>query len=414
MFEKLYPDARTAARHQAGPLAEDRIAFLADRASQGYKTSTLRWLASELLLVAQQLPVGRDQKVCLSQIEEVVNRWPLRSDGRSGTTTDESREFFRGTALALFRFLNRLEQAPAPAVPFLPLIVDFATYMEKERGLQASTVERRCRYVKDFLAWVADRHHALSQFAIRDLDAYFAVKSAQGLIRLSIRAIADALRSFFRHAERRGWCANNLAAAITGSRIYQLEDLPPGPSWEQVRTLIATTDGNRATDIRDRAILLLLATYALRSGDVSRLRLEDLDWENEILRVTRPKRRQAQQYPLVREAGDAMVRYLKEVRPGCMDREVFLTLHAPIRRLSPSTLWNVVGERLEKLGISTHHRGPHSLRHACATHLLADGLSLQQVSEHLGHGSVNVTRIYAKVDLPALREVADFDLGGLL
>jgi len=112
--------------------------------------------------------------------------------------------------------------------------------------------------------------------------------------------------------------------------------------------------------------------------------------------------------------GDAIVRYLQEVRPCCANREVFLTLHAPIRRLSQGTVWNVVGERMAKLGIVTSHRGPHSLRHACATHLLADGLSLQQISEHLGHGSVNVTRIYAKVDLPGLREVADFDLGGLL
>jgi hypothetical protein len=58
MFEKLYRDARTAARHQAGPLAEDRMAFLADRASQGYKTNTLRWLAWQLLIVAEQLPVA--------------------------------------------------------------------------------------------------------------------------------------------------------------------------------------------------------------------------------------------------------------------------------------------------------------------------------------------------------------------
>src|SRR5207249_11773725 len=142
---------------------------------------------------------------------------------------------------------------------------------------------------------------------------------------------------------------------------------------------------------------LLLAAYGLRSGDVSRLRLEDLDWQNETLRIVQPKRRQAQQYPLVPEAGDAIVRYLTQVRPRCASREVFLTLHAPIRRIAQGTLWNVVGDRMRKLGISTHHRGPHCLRHACATHLLADGLSLQQVSEHLGHSSVNVTRIYAKV-----------------
>jgi site-specific recombinase XerD len=383
------------------------MAFLADRAGQGYRTSTLRWLAAELLKIAQQLPVGQDQRLNLVDIGEVSDRWSQNKSGRS-------RDDFRSTTMSWFRYLNRLEMPSAPPVAFLPLVLDFATYMEKERGLEASTIERRCQFVRDFLAWFAHRHDVLSQVAIEDMDAYFAFKSAQGLVRLSIRAIADALRSFFRHAGRKGWCAGTLAAAITGPRIYQLEDLPLGPSWEQVRTLIATTDGNRPTDIRDRAILLLLAAYGLRSGDVSRLRLEDLDWHNEILCIARPKRRQAQQYPLVHEVGDAIVRYLKEVRPCCVNREVFLTLHAPIRRLSQGTVWNVVGERMAKLRIVTSHHGPHSLRHACATHLLADGLSLQQVSEHLGHGSVNVTRSYAKVDLPGLREVADFDLGGLL
>jgi integrase/recombinase XerD len=312
------------------------------------------------------------------------------------------------------RYLNRLEEPPAAPVPFLPLIEDFATYMEKERGLAASTIERTCQHVKDFLEWFAYRHDVLSQVAIEDIEGYFAFKSEQGLVRVSIRSITDALRSFFHHAGRKGWCAGSLAAAIAGPRIYQLEDLPLGPRWEQVRALIATTDGNRPSDIRDRAILLLLAAYGLRSGDVSRLRLEDLDWQNEILRIVRPKRRQAQQYPLVPELGDAIVRYLKQVRPRCESREVFVTLHAPICRLSQGSLWSVVGERMRRLGISTRHRGPHALRHACATHLLADGLSLQQVSEHLGHASVNVTRIYAKVDLTGLREVADFDLGGLL
>jgi integrase/recombinase XerD len=414
MFEKIYQDARTVARHRADPLAEERMAFLAERASQGYKTSTLRWLAAQLLIVAQHLPVGRGQKLQVAEIEEAAGRWLPRSVGRSQNTTNGMRESFRSTAVAWFRYLNRLEEPSAAPVPFLPIIKDFATCMQQERGFEVSTIERTCHHVEKFLGWFAQRHDVLSEVAIEDIDGYFAFKSGQGLVRVSIRSIADALRSFFHHAGRKGWCAGNIAAAIIGPRIYRLEDLPLGPRWEQVRALIATTEGDRPIDIRDRAVLLLLAGYGLRSGDVSRLRLEDLDWQNEILRIPRPKRRQAQQYPLVREVGDAIVRYLRQVRPRSGSREVFLTRHAPIRRLSQGSLWNVVAERMKRVGISARHRGPHSLRHACATHLLADGLSLQQVGEHLGHASVNVTRIYAKVDLTGLREVAGFDLGGLL
>lgn len=65
------------------------------------------------------------------------------------------------------------------------------------------------------------------------------------------------------------------------------------------------------------------------------------------------------------------------------------------------------------LHIESLHRGPHSLRHACAGHLVAEGFSLKEVGDHLGHRSAFATRTYAKVDLVGLREVGNFDLGGL-
>lgn len=64
-------------------------------------------------------------------------------------------------------------------------------------------------------------------------------------------------------------------------------------------------------------------------------------------------------------------------------------------------------------GARTTHRGPHALRHACAARLVTAGLSLKEIGDHLGHRSTAATRIYAKIDLPHLREVAAFDLGGL-
>ena len=159
---------------------------------------------------------------------------------------------------------------------------------------------------------------------------------------------------------------------------------------------------------------MLLAIYGFRRGEVARLRLADVNWEHEIISVVRPKQRRAQQYPLVREAGEALLRYLREVRPRCAHREIFLTLRAPVRPLSPNGLYHVVSSRLAQSGIRSSHRGPHALRHACAGHLVAEGFSLKEIGDHLGHRSAYATRIYAKVDVAGLREVADVDLGGLL
>ena len=94
--------------------------------------------------------------------------------------------------------------------------------------------------------------------------------------------------------------------------------------------------------------------------------------------------------------------------------EIFLTLKAPFRPLSPGALYHVVSTRLSELGITALRRGPHALRHACAGHLLSEGLSLKEIGDHLGHRSAYATRVYAKVDLAGLRQVADFDLGGLV
>jgi integrase len=177
--------------------------------------------------------------------------------------------------------------------------------------------------------------------------------------------------------------------------------------------LIASASGDSARDIRDRAILILLATYGFRSGEVAGLCLEDLNWESELISFSRPKPRRAQEYPLVSQAGEAILRYLQQVRPRCARREIFLSLKAPFRRLSQGALYHLVSTRLDALGIRIPRRGPHSLRHACAGHLVAEGFSLKEIGDHLGHRSAEATRIYAKVDLVGLREVADFDLGGI-
>jgi integrase len=175
--------------------------------------------------------------------------------------------------------------------------------------------------------------------------------------------------------------------------------------------LIATTEGDRLANIRDRAILLLLAIYGFRADEVRRLRLEDFDWDLERLTVTCPKSRRTRTFPLCRSVGDAVLRYLKEVRPRSNYRTVFMSIRYPIRPLG--NVWRIVAKRLRPLGVSLPHHGPHCLRHACASHLLTSGLSLKEIGDHLGHRCPDSTRIYAKVDLAGLRQVAAFDLGGL-
>jgi len=232
--------------------------------------------------------------------------------------------------------------------------------------------------------------------------------------RTSVTVAAQALRSFFRHAERRGWCRAGIAEGIAGPRRYVHEGLPEGPTWTEVQRLLEGIQGKSASSLRARAILLLFAIYGLRSGEVSRLLLSDFDWSAETFAVTHSKRGGTQRYPLQHEVGEAILDYITEARPRTDCRHLFVTLHMPHRRVETSSLWMLTSRRLKAAGILCRRSGPHSLRHACATHLLQEGLSLKEIGDLLGHRSAMSTGIYAKVDITMLRRVADFDLGGLL
>jgi integrase len=226
--------------------------------------------------------------------------------------------------------------------------------------------------------------------------------------------MAHIIRGFFKYGETQRWTKPGIGIEIHGPRVYRHEFLPLGPSWPDVQRLLASTETDRPYDIRDRAILLLLAVYGMRIGEIRRIRLCDMDWENRTLTIPLTKQRRARICPVIPELAVAIEKYVREVRPKCAYEELFLRLHAPHRPFSPGGLYGVVDDRMKRLKIESPHTGPHCLRHACATHLLAQGLTLTEVGGHLGHSSADSTRVYAKVDMPRLREVAELDLGGLL
>ena len=414
MFETLFQYPAAVARHRNGAFAEARERFLNHCASQGLARATLVRRARELLVIAERIDITRGEAIGWSTIEAAANRWAREQRQRQRAQGLRwSREFFVQMATDWLHFLGRLEVPQPKIVPFADRLADFAAYQRNERGLSPTTIRNQSWHVEKFCSWMGEQNRGFDNVSLEDVDAFLAALGKRGWGRVSVAASASALRGFFQYAAVRGWCMASIAAGIDGPRLFQYEGLPVGPPWPDVQRLIASTGGDSARDIRDHAILILLATYGFRSGEVASLRLEDVNWEGEILTIVRPKQRRAQQCPLVSEAGEAILRYLQRVRPHCARREIFLTLKAPFRRLSQRALYHVVSTRLSALGIHVPRRGPHSLRHACAGHLLAEGFSLKDIGDHLGHRSAYATRIYAKVDLAGLREVANFDLGGL-
>jgi site-specific recombinase XerD len=291
----------------------------------------------------------------------------------------------------------------------------FTEYMRVEQGLSPTTIAGRDERMRWFCASLPSRVRSLGAVTLAHIDAFLEAQARRGWSRRSLHTLGSSLRSFFRYAACQGWCRSDLATAIELPRLYALEDVPRAPSVEEIgRLLEDTTSSDDPVSIRDHAILSLLIHYGLRRGEVERLTLDDLDWVAETIRVTRPKLRRAQSYPMSVPVGEAILRYLRHARPRCWHRALFLTIQAPFRPLSGASITFMVRKRLTKLGVQLNRRGAHCLRHACASQLLGAGFNLKQIADHLGHRSMETTRIYTKIDLHGLRQVAEIDLGALL
>jgi integrase/recombinase XerD len=157
--------------------------------------------------------------------------------------------------------------------------------------------------------------------------------------------------------------------------------------------------------LRDYAILQLLSTYGLRAGEITHLRLDDIDWRAETLRIRHSKTGARSLLPLMEPVGEALIDYLREGRPKTDDREIFIRSRAPYRRMG--RIYSEVLRRMEAAGVRpSGKRGPHIFRHARAVSLLRASVPRKVIGDVLGHRSTEATIPYLKLATEDLRAIA--------
>jgi len=413
MHDELFKQPAIIARYRAGPYVDSREQFLKQARADGYSLSTLERIAWALLIVAEAV---RDNRGSMSskQLKNVLSRH-IRLSLTGRPPSEHTAGLFLHFGEAWLHRIGALTPAAERPRRFASELHAFAEYMRVERGLSPVTIATREERMRWFFASLPSRVRSLCDVTVNQIDAFLQSEARRGWSRGSLHALGSSLRCFFRYAAHQGWCRSDLAPAIDLPRLYALADVPQAPTRNEVdRLLEATATSDHPVKVRDHAILSLLIHYGLRRGEVERLTLDDLDWVAETIHVTRPKVRRPQCYPLSVPAGKAILRYLRQARPRCSHRALFLTIKAPFRPLSGGSISAMVRMRLTEQGVKLDRLGAHCLRHACASQLLDAGFTLKQIADHLGHRSMNTTRIYTKIDLHGLRQVAELDLGALL
>ena len=189
-------------------------------------------------------------------------------------------------------------------------------------------------------------------------------------------------------------------------RRYRLSALPRYIDPATIERIIAACPTGRPVEVRDKAIILLLARLGLRAGDIRDMRLDDIDWRSGHLKV-KGKTRRPDRLPLPQGVGDAILAYLAAARPTAIEAHLFLRSQAPFRPFSSSAeIAGIVARTLERGGIEGLPTGSHIFRHSLATNMLRSGAGLESIGTILRHSSPETTAIYAKTDLPMLLKIA--------
>lgn len=293
--------------------------------------------------------------------------------------------------------------------PDRPLLDEYLQHVRVVRGLQPKTCEGLVLTARRMLAW--HKKH-LSGRPLSAITAKHVLVMTRDLVSASgsdyARSSTTAyVRSFLRYLRWADINAQDLAPFVPTTPCWRLTHLPPRLAWEDVRRAIDSIETTTRSGVRDRAMMLLLATTGLRNKEVRQLELIDIRWRTGEVLVRRTKGHRDRVVPLLEETGKALAEYVLHARPAIQDRRVFLSHMPPVRAFCySSTVSKIVLARLQRAGVPIQRGGAHLLRHSLATELVAQRRPIKEVADLLGHRSIDTTSVYIKVALPQLADVA--------
>ncbi|MDH3602063.1 MAG: tyrosine-type recombinase/integrase [Candidatus Tectomicrobia bacterium] len=280
------------------------------------------------------------------------------------------------------------------------LLSAFEQWMQAHRGVRLSTLLKYRPHITHLLIELGENPEQFDVAQLRTVILAYAQHRSPALV----KDRATAFRMFLRFLIATERCQPELGAAIPTIAQWRLSTLPRYLTPEDMERVIAACESSTSRDIRDKAIVLLLARLGLRAGDVSNLKLDDIDWSQGTFRVMGKARREAK-LPLPQDVGDAILHYLQMARPPVQSPHVFFTVIAPWEPITRYVVKHAAAQAIKRAGVDAPSFGAHVLRHSAATALLRQGASLQVIGEVLRHRSVETTAHYAKVDTRLLQEV---------
>lgn len=274
----------------------------------------------------------------------------------------------------------------------------FLLYLAAEKGLSAAYRASVQRSLTRFCRWCAEQGVTAESLTELHPAEYRRHLHGSGLAASSVRVALVHLRIFCRYLKARKVVKKDPAALLEAGRAKQ--DIPETLQADAVSRLLGSIAPTASfLDARDRAMLEMLYGSGLRVSELVGLRADQVDWEEDFLRIT-GKGGKTRYVPMGGEAGKALRYYTEHARPALLrnDRRadvLFLSVRGS--RLTRERVRQIIKQRAAAAGIE-ENVFPHILRHSFATHLLENGADLRVIQDMLGHADLATTQIYTHVD----------------
>ena len=273
----------------------------------------------------------------------------------------------------------------------------FIGHLRLERGLSLRTAKAYGSDMELFIRYLESlKINNWEDVRREDIEDFLEMDPDHRMEPTTIARRLVSIKVFFRYLVEEQIVKNDITDILEGPR--KRLQLPGFLTEEEVDRLIAAYTGDDILTIRNRAIIEVLYASGLRASEITRLRLDKVEFNENYLRVI-GKRDKERVVPFGREASGCMAAYLREARPK-LDKsgkalEFFLSRTG--KALTRERIWMIVTEAARIAGIEKDIY-PHMLRHSFATHLLSHGADLRVIQEMLGHADISTTQIYTHMD----------------
>lgn len=306
---------------------------------------------------------------------------------------------------------QKLDDPSQPDITLTDLLDQYAIFAYRIRDLELQTVKEQRSYITKFCTRLhISSANELLELLRPDSIQKFLFEYAKKYAGASRRMMQSSLRSFLKFCWHQEYTSSDLSSAVPSFRTSPAQSLPKVIEGDTIRRLLDSIDRTTPIGQRNFAIIQMLTTYGVRGVHIRKLKLNDINWQQNTIVFQPCKRGKPINQHLTTHVGNSLLDYIRCGRPKQASySEVFLTTCPPYKPFTKATsLSSVIARCLDSASIELPKglsKGTHSFRHAFATRLVGN-IPLKHIADMLGHRNISSAFLYTKIDFRTLRKAA--------